>query len=384
MPSEMNGRPSPRPESGTGSTGRTSEPGHRDGRWRGDTSKARAPNAPDGRAVATADRRARSEQGARDARRGPGTQGRAPSDKPDVFLHVPDLHVGEIYLDVEELDAHLSLQARLANLVELVAGVHVHIGKVELDIKDVGAQALLKVRLENLYAILDRALTTVDRNPEVLQGLLDTVGTAVEGVGETAQQAVRPGGAVSSLADNVGEVGKEALGPGGAAAEAVGTVGGAAQQAVRPGGAVTEAAHGLTDTAAQAVQPGGAVSEATEVTGRAAADVSDNAVDVAGGVGRAVGDTAQEVGQGTRDAVDVGGRAANAGHVRRPVRSETDQPAGPRRNTAARRSRPATSAGRRRQSESGCDMRSSRGRENSGAARESSGRRRDSSDRRLP
>src|SRR4029077_15208675 len=125
-----------------------------------------------------------------------------------------------IYLDVENLDAHLSLEARMANLVQLTAGVHVHIGKVELDIKDVDARAVLKVRLENLYNILDRALTTVDRNPEILQGLLNTAGNAVESVGATARQAVQPGGAVSRLADEVGEAGKQALGPGGAAAEA--------------------------------------------------------------------------------------------------------------------------------------------------------------------
>jgi hypothetical protein len=227
------------------------------------------------------DARVRRQQGTRAAPEGPGAQGRGPSDKPDVFLHVSDLHVGEIYLDVEDLDAHLSLQAKLANLVQLVAGVHVHIGKVELDIKDVGAQALLKVRLENLYEILARALTTVERNPEILQGLLDTADSAVGNIGETAKQAVQPGGAASELAADVGEAGKEALGPGGAATEAVGTVGSTAQEAVRPGGPVSQAAQGLTDTASSAVQPGGAASEATSAAGNVAKEVSDSASDVA-------------------------------------------------------------------------------------------------------
>jgi hypothetical protein len=237
--------------------------------------------------------RVRSQQGTRAAREGPGRQGGPPSDKPDVFLHVPDVHVGEIYLDVEDLDAHLSLQAKLANLVQLVAGVHVHIGKVELDIKDVEAQALLKVRLENLYQILDRALTTVDRNPEILQGLLNTVDSAVDNVGETAKQAVQPGGAVSELAGDVGEVGKEALGPGGAAAEAVGTVGGTAQEAVKPGGAVSQAAEGVTDTASSAVQPGGVVSEATTAVGDIAEETRGTASDVAKTAGDGVRDSAQ-------------------------------------------------------------------------------------------
>ena len=70
-----------------------------------------------------------------------------------------------------------------------MAGVHVHCGKVELDIKGVDAQAMLKVRLENLYDILDRALTTIDRNPQILEALLKTVDTAVDDIGQTADGA---------------------------------------------------------------------------------------------------------------------------------------------------------------------------------------------------
>jgi hypothetical protein len=119
-----------------------------------------------------------------------------PSSEPDVYLNVPDLHVDEISLDVENLDAHLALQARLANLLELRAGAHVTIDKVDLEIKGVAVKAMLKIRLENVYAILDRALTTIDRNPQVLQHVLDTadhalgpdgaVGGAIEGLGKTA------------------------------------------------------------------------------------------------------------------------------------------------------------------------------------------------------
>src|SRR6185437_10048737 len=217
MPSDINRRP-------TGGVRQGDGPGARKGaRAQGDG------RAPDGHAARSSSQersmQERSRQGTQDARSGPGTQGRPPSDRPDVFLHVPDLHVGEIYLDVENLDAHLSLQARLANLVQIVAGVHVHIGNVELDIKDVDAEALLKVRLENLYKILDRALTTVDRNPEILQSLLETADSAVGTVGEAAREAVQPGGAVSELAGDVGDAGKQALGPGGAATEAAGKVG---------------------------------------------------------------------------------------------------------------------------------------------------------------
>jgi hypothetical protein len=120
---------------------------------------------------------------------------RQQSGEPDVHLSVPDLHVDEIKLDVENLEAHLALQARLANLLELRAGAHVGVEKVQLELKGVAARALLKVRLENVYAILDRALTSIDRNPQILEGVIDTLdntlgpggvaGETIEGVSRT-------------------------------------------------------------------------------------------------------------------------------------------------------------------------------------------------------
>src|SRR5919201_4879371 len=102
-------------------------------------------------------------------------EGREPSHDPDVYVDIAKVKVDEIYVDVEQLEAHLALRAKLANLLQVVAGVHVHLGKVEIDIKGVEAQAELKVRLENLYDILDRALSTLDRNPEILESLVHTV-----------------------------------------------------------------------------------------------------------------------------------------------------------------------------------------------------------------
>jgi hypothetical protein len=131
--------------------------------------------------------------------------GRAPSEEPDVFVDVPNVHVGKLEIDVERLEAHLALRAQVANLVNLVAGVHVGVDKVKIDIEDVDASALLKVRLQNTYNILDRTLTTIDENPEILQGVLDTAGTAVEQVGEIGTEATKPGGAVSELSSGVGD-----------------------------------------------------------------------------------------------------------------------------------------------------------------------------------
>jgi hypothetical protein len=38
--------------------------------------------------------------------------GRPPADEPDVYVFVPQLHVGELNIDVERLEAHLALKAR--------------------------------------------------------------------------------------------------------------------------------------------------------------------------------------------------------------------------------------------------------------------------------
>jgi hypothetical protein len=131
--------------------------------------------------------------------------GRAPSEEPDVFVDVPNVHVGKIEIDVERLQAHLALRAQVVNLVNIVAGVHVSVDKVKINIEDVDASALLKVRLQNTYNIIDRTLTTIDENPEILQGVLDTAGTAVEQVGEIGTEATKPGGAVSQLSSGVGD-----------------------------------------------------------------------------------------------------------------------------------------------------------------------------------
>jgi hypothetical protein len=131
--------------------------------------------------------------------------GRAPSEEPDVSLDVSNLHVGKLNIDVDRLQAHLALRAQVANLVNLVAGVHVGVDRVNIDIEDVDASVLLKVRLQNTYNILDRTLTTVDENPEVLQGVLEAADTAVAAGGEIATEAAKPGGAVRELTSGVGD-----------------------------------------------------------------------------------------------------------------------------------------------------------------------------------
>jgi len=144
------------------------------------------------------------------------------SGEPDVLLDVPVLKVEEIDLTVEGLRAHVAVLAELADLVKLSVGAGVNLDKVELTIKGVEAQALLKVRLEQVRAILDKALTTIGENPQILQSLVRTVDRTLGEVGGAAREAVGEGGAVSQLAGGVGEATQQV---GEAAGQAVGQVG---------------------------------------------------------------------------------------------------------------------------------------------------------------
>jgi hypothetical protein len=114
----------------------------------------------------------------------------APPQEPDVLLDVSRLHVDDIDLKLDSLDAHVALKAEILDFVRLDIGVDAALRGVALEIEGVDAQALLKVRLENLAAIVDRVLTTVDRHPEVLERLVGGVATAVEDVADGAATVV--------------------------------------------------------------------------------------------------------------------------------------------------------------------------------------------------
>jgi methyl-accepting chemotaxis protein len=106
---------------------------------------------------------------------------------------------------VENLRAHVALDARLANLLQLTAGADVGIDKVKLTIKGVKAEVLLKVRLDNVAKIIDRTLTTIDKNPQILERLLTSVDNTVSTVGSVANSALQPGGVLSQTVNTLGQ-----------------------------------------------------------------------------------------------------------------------------------------------------------------------------------
>jgi hypothetical protein len=105
-------------------------------------------------------------------------RGRGRDDEPDVLLDVSELRVDEISLEVEDLTAHVSLEASVLDLLKLHVGVDATLGGVQLTIKGVEAKVLLKVRLDNVARIIDRVFDSIDNNPEIIRVLPAQVGQA--------------------------------------------------------------------------------------------------------------------------------------------------------------------------------------------------------------
>ena len=120
---------------------------------------------------------------------------------PDVLLDLPQVKVDEIDIEVDELQAQVAVRAEVRDVLELGVGAQVGLGKVELKIEGVEAQALLKARLDNVALMLERVLSSLDRNPE----LLERAGHATEEVGRGAERAREGvGRGVAALGEGAG------------------------------------------------------------------------------------------------------------------------------------------------------------------------------------
>lgn len=185
---------------------------------------------------------------------------------PDVLLDVPVVKVDEIDVEVDDLRAQVAVTAEVRDLVQISVGADATLGRVELKIEGVEAQALLKARLDNVSLILERVLTTLDRNPQ----LLESVGRTVEQVGEGG------GRLLSGTGEAVGEIGEGAEGAvqdvGRGAGRAVGQVGEGAGEAVQQVG--RGAQQGVADLGGGAAH---GVEQVGEGAGRGVAGVGEGA-----------------------------------------------------------------------------------------------------------
>ncbi len=155
----------------------------------------------------------------------------------DVYVDAPVVKVDEIKFELDDFRAHLAVLAEAGHFVQINAGVGVRLGKVELDIQGVETQALMEVRLHNVSRILERVLTTLDRNPELLQSVGEALGDIGGGAhdlltdaGDTVKSAGK--GAESAVQDLGQGAGKGVEGLGQGAEQGVEGVGQGARQGV--------------------------------------------------------------------------------------------------------------------------------------------------------
>lgn len=184
-------------------------------------------------------------------------QSTSTGDHPDVVLDIPNLSVDELTIEVENLEAHVALDARLANLLKLTAGADVNIDNVKIQLKGVQAQATLIVRLDNVRAIIERTLQTLDNNPQLVTQLLSTVDNTVSTVGGVANNALP---VVGGVANN-----------------AVNTVGGVAGNLLRNGQVLDLARAGLTEVSRTVTSTGQTVRQVRTGTGLLLEVITDTA-----------------------------------------------------------------------------------------------------------
>lgn len=158
----------------------------------------------------------------------------------DVVLEVPELSVDSIGLNVEQLRAHVALDANAMNLVALNAGVDVGIDRVNLEITGVLAEVYLYVDLDNVNRIVSRVVRTLDNNPRLLTQLLTVVDTTVNSVGGIANTVLQPGGVGSQAVGIVGQTVQNVTQPGALLSQTVNDLGQTVQRTIGTTGEITE------------------------------------------------------------------------------------------------------------------------------------------------
>ncbi|KAF1988343.1 hypothetical protein K402DRAFT_352378, partial [Aulographum hederae CBS 113979] len=117
--------------------------------------------------------------------------------EPDVFLNA-SVHVGEIDITVSNITAKINLDAQVLELLQFNAGVQASIDRVRLLIQGVDAKVTLEARLANLVLMIGNVLDSLDLNP-ILATLGQSVGTIVnDTVGSITGGGSGSGSAASS------------------------------------------------------------------------------------------------------------------------------------------------------------------------------------------
>src|ERR687897_2756015 len=96
---------------------------------------------------------------------------------PDVEIHVPELDIDRLEITLENLRAHVDVDATIGRegneFVDISVGINARIDSAHILLEDVEAEAHVIAYLDDVRVIVVRALEVLDHHPEILTGLVD-------------------------------------------------------------------------------------------------------------------------------------------------------------------------------------------------------------------
>src|SRR5919112_3695090 len=111
---------------------------------------------------------------------------------PDVEIHVPELDIDRLEITLENLRAHVDVEATIGRpgheFLNISVGVNARIDSAQIVLEDVQAEAHVIAFLDDVRVIVVRALEVLDHHPEILTGLVDVPIPVPEPVGARSLQ----------------------------------------------------------------------------------------------------------------------------------------------------------------------------------------------------
>jgi hypothetical protein len=99
------------------------------------------------------------------------------SNVPDVEIHVPELDIDRLEITLENLRAHVDVDATIGRpgneFLNISVGINARIDSAQIVLEDVQAEAHVIAFLDDVRVIVVRALEVLDHHPEILTGLVD-------------------------------------------------------------------------------------------------------------------------------------------------------------------------------------------------------------------
>src|ERR671911_529223 len=96
---------------------------------------------------------------------------------PDVEIHVPELDIDRLEITLENLRAHVDVDATIGRegneFVDISVGINARLDSAHILLEDVQAEAHVIAYLDDVRVIVVRALEVLDHHPEILTGLVD-------------------------------------------------------------------------------------------------------------------------------------------------------------------------------------------------------------------